>query len=924
MVDEMLRQRCTSGDEHQYHIDQMKNFLKSNIVWESRKEILVSPHPQKTTPLVQSCQRDPEAPPLSLINQDLLYLKKGSSGPEKIVLSLHKFPAIIFNDDDIEERTSRWVNTCVKKFNPYAQYGVEHWKNPHAKIFYIRKQKEPRKPKEVIYSNSKIIQVIKTYWELVHEHKFITKIVARRANECIVSITKPDYKNLNKNDIEDISSVIWERVHDFQIGIESYQQKVNLTAPTISFPGVEKHKMFSIIYEPVHGIIYKNSKKEKRVMRHSEIHKFCDATLNKVLEGLRSYNNDVKPIKSGPKVVFRDNSSGDTEGYGLVNCNGITFTRVAYANGLKHNLISISQLCDANFKVLFTKTQGTIFNQNNKVVLIAPRRRDVYVIDMSFYNKESNACFFAKASNIINWLWHKRLSYLNFKNINKLARHDLASKSSCDGCWVAMSRITCVNINGNTMLSEAQGVSLRITSGMRVRTVYHDLYLGGKALAKRENVGFDLARLLPYQTIFDALPGYVGLYTHSFSLANLRLPLTEFFCECSLVGYLHKFSCVPDPILSAAVSHHHGNMVSNDLRSWQAARDLSFLTNEPSPGFGNGSPSVSVNTKPLKANKEPVIQPVEVTANSGESPKPKLFVVHPGSVAAWIKDRKCKTRGGSSRPPDDDPFLTVSDDDGGLPDVLKLKDATSCHLKISTITPPAWKNHLDNHMDVELLDLHDRCYRRQAVVDNAINRRSRELLQVIEKLRGEFDVMRCSERAREEECKGLRVKCEAAITEFEKNPAMVALREKISTLSTEVKKARVEAVEVALRKEVEELKQDRREVGINEQVADMKEPFDLSKVNGYFFSYKKDHTQANNNFPTATFPWLDEFMADPSVPIEVLLSEKPLSLQEANPSRNLSPLCYFSKSLLHLDSMSLIRFLLYNASDTKPQSSPQQ
>ncbi|GKE97954.1 hypothetical protein Tco_0021305 [Tanacetum coccineum] len=78
IADEMLRQRCTSGDEHQYHIDQMKNFLKSDI-------------------------RDPEAAALSLLNQDLLYLKKGSSGLEKIVLSLHKFPAIIFNDDDIEE-----------------------------------------------------------------------------------------------------------------------------------------------------------------------------------------------------------------------------------------------------------------------------------------------------------------------------------------------------------------------------------------------------------------------------------------------------------------------------------------------------------------------------------------------------------------------------------------------------------------------------------------------------------------------------------------------------------------------------------------------------------------------------------------------------------------------------------------------------
>ncbi|GKA85872.1 hypothetical protein Tco_0807526 [Tanacetum coccineum] len=69
------------------------------------KEILVSPHPRKTTQLVHSCQKDPEAPALSLINQDHFYLKKGNYGPEKIVLSLHKFPAIIFNDDDIEERT---------------------------------------------------------------------------------------------------------------------------------------------------------------------------------------------------------------------------------------------------------------------------------------------------------------------------------------------------------------------------------------------------------------------------------------------------------------------------------------------------------------------------------------------------------------------------------------------------------------------------------------------------------------------------------------------------------------------------------------------------------------------------------------------------------------------------------------------------
>ncbi|GJW74616.1 hypothetical protein Tco_0133986 [Tanacetum coccineum] len=318
MANEMLRQRCTSGDEHQYHIDQMKNFLKNDIVWESRKEILISLHPRKTTSLVQSCQRVLEAPTLSLINQDLFYLKKGSSGPEKIILSLYKFPTIIFNDDDIEERTSRWVNKCVKKFNPYARYGVETIGRILSKDRHIRNKKSMEKPKEGGLSRTQrsFNSFSMTYCVGVMKHKFITEIVARRANECIVSITEPDYKNLNKNDIEDMyllimngkvldyaeiwllwslsvfikSSVIWERVHDFQLGIESYQQKVNLSAPSRS----EKHKMFSIIYEPVHGIIYKNSKKEKRVMRHSEIHKFCDATLNRVLEGLKSYNNDVK------------------------------------------------------------------------------------------------------------------------------------------------------------------------------------------------------------------------------------------------------------------------------------------------------------------------------------------------------------------------------------------------------------------------------------------------------------------------------------------------------------------------------------------------------------------------------------------------------------------------------------------------------
>ncbi|GJT60339.1 retrovirus-related pol polyprotein from transposon TNT 1-94 [Tanacetum coccineum] len=121
---------------------------------------------------------------------------------------------------------------------------------------------------------------------------------------------------------------------------------------------------------------------------------YLDSSYSRHMTGVKQYMHRYSKEPS-PKVVFGDDSSGDTEGYGSVN-------------------------------FLFTKTQGTIFN--DEVVLIAPRRMDVYIIDMSSFNKESNACFLAKASPRVNWLWHKRLSRLNFKNINHLAKNNLVSR----------------------------------------------------------------------------------------------------------------------------------------------------------------------------------------------------------------------------------------------------------------------------------------------------------------------------------------------------------------------------------------------------------------------------------------------------------------------------------------------------------------
>ncbi|GJU04925.1 hypothetical protein Tco_1121355 [Tanacetum coccineum] len=160
-----------------------------------------------------------------------------------------------------------------------------------------------------------------------------------------------------------------------------------------------------------------------------------------------------------------------------------------------------------------------------------------------------------------------------------------------------------------------------------------------------------------------------------------------------------------------------------------------------------------------------------------------------------------------------------------LLNVLKLHNANAYHLKISNITPLPWRGHLDNQLDDELLDLHDRCYARQAVMDNVVNRRAQELLKVVEQMKEGCEVLKVKEKAKDKECDELKAKSETVMAHFNNNLVNV-LRQKIVALSNEVKehkakskvttleaeKERLEAVEAALSQEVDAVKGDRVEV----------------------------------------------------------------------------------------------------------------
>ena len=85
---------------------------------------------------------------------------------------------------------------------------------------------------------------------------------------------------------------------------------------------------------------------------------------------------------------------------------------------LKHNLLSISQLCDRDFKVIYDDlTCNVLDRQTNACVLSDFRENNVYMIDMS--NLHCNATYL-NAFNEDSWLWYRRLGHISFDHLSRL------------------------------------------------------------------------------------------------------------------------------------------------------------------------------------------------------------------------------------------------------------------------------------------------------------------------------------------------------------------------------------------------------------------------------------------------------------------------------------------------------------------------
>ncbi|GJU46905.1 retrovirus-related pol polyprotein from transposon TNT 1-94 [Tanacetum coccineum] len=124
-------------------------------------------------------------------------------------------------------------------------------------------------------------------------------------------------------------------------------------------------------------------------------------------------------------VCFGNNDFAVIAGYGDVIIGSITIKKVYYVEGLGHNLFSVGQFCDKGLKVAFRKSTYFVRNEDGVDLLTGDCSSNLYTIALNKIASNSSACLLAKASSSQSWLWHKRLSHLNFATIINLVKNNL-------------------------------------------------------------------------------------------------------------------------------------------------------------------------------------------------------------------------------------------------------------------------------------------------------------------------------------------------------------------------------------------------------------------------------------------------------------------------------------------------------------------
>ncbi|GKC61947.1 hypothetical protein Tco_1089545 [Tanacetum coccineum] len=151
---------------------------------------------------------------------------------------------------------------------------------------------------------------------------YLEEIIVRKEDQTLRKFKEGDFSRLNLRDIEDLMLllvqkklsnleqdvifdlnvalrmftrciVILKRVEDLQLGVESYQKKLNITKPETFRSDISKHTPYTAYKNP-QGIIYQDKFKRNRLIRSDELYKFCDGILTYVRRVLHDIANNLR------------------------------------------------------------------------------------------------------------------------------------------------------------------------------------------------------------------------------------------------------------------------------------------------------------------------------------------------------------------------------------------------------------------------------------------------------------------------------------------------------------------------------------------------------------------------------------------------------------------------------------------------------
>ncbi|HEY5236633.1 MAG TPA: hypothetical protein VIJ14_10670 [Rhabdochlamydiaceae bacterium] len=150
------------------------------------------------------------------------------------------------------------------------------------------------------------------------------------------------------------------------------------------------------------------------------------------MTGNSSLLTDIKPINGG-YVTFAGEKGRQITGEGTVSNGQLSFEKVNYYEQLKHNLLSVSQVCDKQYTTAFTAKECLILKPGfvipeEWILMRAPRKNDTYVLDMNTVSSNADlSCLITKASEKDSILWHRRMAHIHFRKMNFLVKNNLVN-----------------------------------------------------------------------------------------------------------------------------------------------------------------------------------------------------------------------------------------------------------------------------------------------------------------------------------------------------------------------------------------------------------------------------------------------------------------------------------------------------------------